>query len=247
MPAILPSFTIYPLCEHAVTLQFSEVISEVVLQQINRYHQLINTKPFSGFKESVPAYTTLSIFYNPLQVMQAADLPGKGCFEKVSDYIGALQNEPLVDRQEEVNTVTIPVFYGGDFGPDLEYVAEHNQLSIEEVIKLHSQAIYKVYMMGFVPGFAYLGGMDEQLATPRKAVPRKATPAGSVGIAGKQTGIYPLETPGGWQLIGHTPLKLFDAYQLQPALLKAGDQVVFKRISMEEYYLISETIDGKAS
>ena len=120
-------------------------------------------------------------------------------------------------------------------GPDLEYVAEFHHLTIEEVISLHSAAVYKVYMIGFIPGFAYMGGLPAKLDTPRKDSPRKAVPAGAVGIAGKQTGIYPLETPGGWQIIGQTPIKLFDENRQPPAFLKAGDRIKFEPISLSGF------------
>jgi inhibitor of KinA len=187
----------------------------------------------------VPAYTTLSIFFDPVKVIQLQELPGKDCFEKVSGYLLSLEkklkNTPAVQR----DVITIPVCYGGDLGPDINEVAALHNLTADEVISLHSSAEYKVYMIGFVPGFAYLGGLNDLLATPRKATPRSAVPAGAVGIAGKQTGVYPLKTPGGWQIIGQTPVKVFDANRPQPSFLKAGDRVVFKPIDMPGFNLLS--------
>jgi inhibitor of KinA len=229
-------FTAYYLSEHALTLEFGHEISEDLLQKITSFNTLINQKPFMGFCTSVPAYGTISVFYDPIKVIQAIDLPGIDCYEKVSNYLQQL-NSSDSDNQPDTsrNLITIPTCYGGVYGEDLEEVAALHHLSTDEVIELHSSAIYKVYMIGFVPGFAYLGGMSAQLATPRKPTPRKVIPAGSVGIAGEQTGIYPLATPGGWQLIGRTPLTLFDTTRTQPALLKAGDQVVFKPIAHHEF------------
>ncbi|MGV3465566.1 MAG: 5-oxoprolinase subunit PxpB, partial [Heyndrickxia sp.] len=135
----------------------------------------------------------------------------------------------------ESRVVEIPVCYGGDFGPDLETVASMNGLSTEEVIQIHSSAEYTVYMIGFAPGFPYLGGMSEKIATPRLPSPRLKIPERTVGIAGNQTGVYPIETPGGWQLIGRTPIKLFRPQDEVPSLLHAGDKVRFKPISYEEY------------
>jgi inhibitor of KinA len=131
--------------------------------------------------------------------------------------------------------VVIPICYGSSYGPDLDDVAAMHNLSSEAVISIHSAATYMVYMIGFVPGFAYLGGMHKVLASPRKATPRAAVPAGSVGIAGEQTGIYPLNTPGGWQIIGRTPLSMFNTHRTQPALLKAGDRVQFKPINTSQF------------
>lgn len=230
------SFTIYYLSEQAITIEFGHEINEDLLLQINRFDDLIKQKPFPGFRTTVPAYTTLSIFFDPLLVIKSLNLPGRDCFEKVSGYIRRLEYLPDTEVITPANTIiTIPVCYGGSFGPDLVEVAMFHNLIAHEVITLHSSAIYMVYMIGFVPGFAYLGGMPDTLATPRKPVPRKAVPAGSIGIAGQQTGIYPMETPGGWQIIGRTPLTLFNVERPQPALLKSGDHIVFKSIDHDEF------------
>jgi len=227
-------FNVYALSEQAITIEFGQEINEDTLQKVTAFNQLIIQNPFPGFYTTVPAYTTLTVFFDPLQVIQS-DLPGTDCFDKVSAYLTGLKNNRQDILITHPGTITIPVCYDGLFGPDIEEVASHTKLTPQEVISLHSKAIYKVYMIGFVPGFAYLGGMAEALATPRRATPRNAVPAGSVGIAGMQTGVYPLETPGGWQIIGRTPLKMFNADRPQPALLKAGDQVVFKPIDKSEF------------
>ncbi|MCC8426517.1 5-oxoprolinase subunit PxpB [Mucilaginibacter sp. UR6-11] len=225
---------IYYLSEEAVTIEFGQVIDLHLLDRVSVLNMLLHQQPFAGFCTAVPAYATLTVFFDPLSVSRS-DLPGKTCFEKVS---GFLQNSNRLTKGEvhnAGNVITIPVCYDKNLGPDLEEVARLHKLSIEEVIHLHSAAVYKAYMIGFVPGFAYLGGMDDQLTTPRKATPRKAVPAGSVGIAGAQTGVYPMQTPGGWQIIGRTPVKLFDAGRSQPSLLQAGDQVIFKPVNRAEF------------
>ena len=227
-------FKIYALSEQAVTLVFGDEINETTASKISNFNRLLNSKPFAGFTGSVPAYTTLSIFYDLLLVI-SSDLPGQNGFEKVSDYLKSLVSKNQKDVAAVPDLITLPVFYGAAFGPDLEEVSGMTGFSAEEVIDLHCSATYKVYMIGFVPGFAYLGGMDERLASPRKLKPRASVPAGSVGIAGKQTGIYPFETPGGWQIIGQTPLKMFDANRSQPSVLKAGDEVKFRSVSMQEF------------
>lgn len=233
-------FSIYYLSENSVTLTFGQEISETLLQRISNFNKQIHQNPFSGFYTTVPAYTTLSVFFNPVEVIKSA-LPGADCFEKASAYLQNLEKEPVKEVLVQTAVITVPVCYDAEFGTDLEEVASQNQLTVPEVIELHSSAIYTVYMLGFIPGFAYLGGLDERLATPRKATPRKVIPAGAVGIAGKQTGIYPLETPGGWQLIGRTPVKLFDPAKKQPALLNADDRVVFKAISKQEFQLLQQS------
>lgn len=228
------SFTAHYLSEYAVTLEFGQEISEDLLQQISRFDAVIHQYPFSGFQTTVPAYATISVFFDPVLVIKSG-LPGYDCFTKVADYLTGLQQRPLDHDVKSGNLITIPVCYGDIYGPDLHEVASVNQLTAQQVIELHSSVVYKVYMIGFVPGFAYLGGMNSALATPRKPSPRPAIAPGSVGIAGEQTGVYPLQTPGGWQIIGQTPLKMFDATRAQPSLLSAGDEVVFKPVSVSEF------------
>jgi inhibitor of KinA len=132
-------------------------------------------------------------------------------------------------------TVEIPVSYGGDFGPDIEFVAQAHNLTVEDVIRIHSRALYQIYMIGFTPGFPFLGGLPEDLKTPRLETPRPLVPAGSVGIANNQTGVYPIDSPGGWRLIGRTPLSLFNPSRENPFLYRAGDMIRFVRISQEAY------------
>lgn len=185
-----------------------------------------NKHPFDGFKEAVPAYASLTVFYDIVQV-RATNTNAITAFDVVETYLKTAMHSLESAEVKEPNLVEIPVVYDGE---DLAYVASHNKLNIAEVIQIHTEATYRVYMMGFLPGFAYLGGMDERIATPRKASPRAKVPAGSVGIAGKQTGIYPLESPGGWQLIGHTDIPLFTLGSSEPTLLKAGDLVRFVEV-----------------
>lgn len=227
-------FKIYYLSEVAVTVEFGQQIAGNLSDAVNSLNALLYQRPFPGFHTTTPAYSTLTVFYDPVVVIKSC-LPGAGCFEKVSGYLNDLNLQKKTANPIKGDTIIIPVCYGENLGPDLDEVASLHRMSTSEVIKLHSTATYIVYMIGFVPGFAYLGGMDERLATPRKATPRKSVPAGAVGIAGQQTGVYPLETPGGWQIIGQTPLKLFDLNRGQPSLLKPGDTVIFKAIDIKEF------------
>lgn len=228
------TFTIYYLSERAVTVEFGHEISEHVNLEVRGFYNLIHSQPFPGFITTVPAYASVTVFYDPVLVAKSS-LKGADVFDKVSTYLNTLKPTKKNAKAISPNTITIPVCYDSSLGPDLESLAKLHNISVDEVIRLHSVAIYKVYMIGFVPGFAYLGDMDALLNTPRKATPRKAVPAGSVGIAGEQTGIYPLQTPGGWQIIGQTPLKMFDIKRPQPSLLKAGDRVIFKPIPLHEF------------
>ncbi|TCD27012.1 5-oxoprolinase subunit PxpB [Pedobacter psychrodurus] len=230
---------IYGLSEKSVTITFGTAIDNDLLSLITDFNQLLLQNPFSGLITTVPAYTTLTVFFDPLSVM-LSDLPGEACFEKVSAHLNKIAQTKREKSRVVADKRVIPVCYGSDFGQDLLTVARTNNLTETEVIDIHTAGQYIVFMIGFVPGFAYMGGMDIRLSTPRKEVPNAKIPAGSVGIAGNQTGIYPLETPGGWQIVGKTPLKMFDVNRSQPSLLKGGDLVTFKAIGINEFNTYAE-------
>ena len=232
-------FEIYALSEKAITLDFGSVIDETLLKQVTDFKHILSQHPFPGLIAVVPAYASLSIFYEPVAVYKSS-LPGINSYDKVSAYLQSLAGKNHTPLTHQSSVINIPACYGNNWGPDLDYVAGINNLSTDEVIKLHSAAEYKVYMIGFIPGFAYLGGMAEAIAAPRKPSPRRYVPAGSIGIAGNQTGIYPLDSPGGWQVIAQTPLKMFDANRANPSLLKAGDIVKFQPVSFSEFRDIVE-------
>ncbi|MFD2248182.1 5-oxoprolinase subunit PxpB [Pontibacter ruber] len=229
----LPSFQMYPLGDAAIVLQFGDTIDLETHTKVRSFAAFLQQHPFPGLIEQVPAFTTVTVYYNPWLLSEKGRLDP---YEKVRLLLLEILHHLKKQTQSFTSReITVPVCYGGDFGPDLAFVAEHNQLSPEEVIAIHTGGTYQVYMIGFAPGFPYLGGMDERIAAPRKDTPRAAIPIGSVGIAGKQTGIYPIETPGGWQLIGRTPLSLFNPASEHPSLLQAGDTVKFVAITPEEY------------
>ncbi|KAB2336689.1 5-oxoprolinase subunit PxpB [Cytobacillus depressus] len=237
MPHVKKSVQIRPLGDSALVVQLGEGICPAIHEKVKSLSNVLEKNPFTGLIESVPSYNSLTVYYNPVAIyMEGNQSP----FKKVSAFILELMAELAVDEQSEPRLVTIPVVYGGEFGPDLENVAEYNGLSVEDVIEIHSANDYLVYMIGFAPGFPFMGGMDERIATPRKESPRLAITPGSVGIAGKQTGIYPLETPGGWQIIGRTPLDLFLPEVSPPTLLQSGDRIRFEPISLEEYETYKE-------
>ncbi len=215
-----------PLGDQAIIIEFDNTLNEEVQKRIRRAAELLDKHSPSWIVESVPAFTTIAVFYNPLAILYE---DAKTALENLLQQIGEAST-PLTRILE------IPVCYGGAFGPDLEFVAAHNGLSAEEVIALHSDGDYAVAMIGFAPGFPFITGMSEKIAAPRKDSPRLRIPERSVGIAGIQTGVYPIETPGGWQLIGRTPLRLFQPEQEIPSLLKAGDKVKFRRISEQQYH-----------
>ncbi|WP_411349908.1 5-oxoprolinase subunit PxpB [Paenibacillus sp. WLX2291] len=281
-------WTLHPLGDAAILIEFGTVIREDILAKVQQGMAMLEQSPFPGLVECVPSYTTLTVYYDPVSVASWTNAslldyivvrdsqhtepiqdhtshlehihrhnPGTSVddellldtlwrgtpYDRVCAWLDALLSHIAVaadDLKVEHTVVEIPVCYGGDYGPDLAHVAAHNGLTEQEVIALHSGGDYLVYTLGFAPGFPYLGGLSKQLATPRRDTPRVRIPAGSVGIAGMQTGIYPLETPGGWQLIGRTPLSLFRPHRQPPALLSSGNRLVFRPISEQQYVELYE-------
>ena len=221
--------------DSAVSVRFPQEISPEVHAMVLSAVEMIAAAEIPGVLYPVPAYTSVMVPFDPTVT----------CGETVKDALsGLLSKGPVALSSEDLaRVVEIPVCYGGEWGPDLGTVAEHTGLSRDEVIALHTGTDYPVYMIGFTAGFPYLGGMDQRLATPRLSVPREHIEAGSVGIAGNQTGIYSVASPGGWQIIGRTPLKLFDPEREEPFLVSAGDRIRFVSISEEEF----ERIAGEGS
>ncbi|MGI4762257.1 MAG: 5-oxoprolinase subunit PxpB [Janthinobacterium lividum] len=231
-----PSATLrlYPLGDAAVVLEFGQAIAPATHRLIQAFARVLARHPPPGLREVVPAFTTLTVYYDPLVLFA---LGAAAPYERLAADLRQLLPAAQAAAAEYVPgpLVEIPVCYGGEFGPDLAAVASHAQLSVEEVIMRHSAPEYLVYMVGFAPGFPYLGGLDARLATPRRAQPRSLVPAGAVGIAGLQTGVYSLPTPGGWQLIGRTPEQLFNPGRARPSLLQAGDRLRFVPITEQEF------------
>ncbi|MDR0271454.1 5-oxoprolinase subunit PxpB [Paenibacillus sp.] len=221
------------LGESALLIEFGNHIDEQVQEWIQAAASRLENDPFPGYLECVPSFTTLTVYYDLLQVKNVG---GSGtAFDYISSLITKRLESIVTDGMRRREVVEIPVCYGGRHGPDLAYVAEVNGLDEKEVIHIHTSQEFLVYALGFTPGFPYLGGLPDSISTPRRATPRLCIPAGSVGIAGSQTGIYPLETPGGWQIIGRTPLALFQPEQDPPVLLKSGQSIRFKAIDSSEY------------
>jgi inhibitor of KinA len=208
---------ILPIGDSALLIELGDSIDPDINDRVYTLDDWLNVNPPDGILSWIPGYASLLISYNPLILK----------FSEVSVWISEqFQSCPSVQERKS-RLIEIPVRYGGEDGPDLEYVADQHQISPVEVVQKHTAPIYRVGMMGFTPGFAYLMGLDPGLATPRLANPRTHVPAGSVGIAGDQTGIYPLESPGGWRLIGRTDLALFDPLNEPHFLLSPGDEVRF--------------------
>lgn len=231
-------YEIKPFTEHSIYLSFGDDISIHTLKIIRSLMTTIEEAKITGFAEAVPGYHNITIYYDPMtvySVYRRKDI--QKCF--IYEIEQWLNKTSFTDFVEQ-SIIEIPVCYDLQFGTDLEFVAKSNQLTVDEVVQYHSEAKYTVHMLGFSPGFPFLSGMNEKIATPRKKVPARKIAAGSVGIAGKQTGIYPNETPGGWQIIGRTPTRLFTIHEKQPSLLNPGDLVKFYPIDLKAFKELEE-------
>ena len=216
------------MSERAILVYFGDEINEEIHNQIQVDIQLLNEKSIEGITEIICGYTNICVHYEPLKIKKSVQkFEGNSISEKVKTFLQYTLKGDHPISQAESRVVEIPVIYGGEYGPDLAYVAEQNNLTPQEVIDIHTGGDYLVYMLGFAPGFPFLGGLDKRIATPRRQTPRLKIEAGSVGIAGEQTGVYPLATPGGWQIIGRTAVDLFLPNETPPTLLRAGDRIRF--------------------
>ena len=208
---------IVPLGDSAVLVQLGDEIDLTINQRVHALANLIITLPMQGVVEVVPAYATLLVHYDPLLLS----------FAQMKGYLHTQISQMEESEYRKPRRIEVPVKYGGEDGSDLESVASYCGLRFEDVIRIHSEKIYTVYMMGFTPGYPYMGKLDDRLIMPRLETPRTRVRAGAVAIAGSQTGIYSIESPGGWQLIGWTPLKLFDLRSESPFLFSPSDEVKF--------------------
>ena len=211
--------------DQGLLVEYGDEIDFEVNTKVRTMAIIMKQNTPKGVVEAIPTYRSLLLVYDP-SITNLAKLQKE--LQKLEERLEEIQISPP-------DTVEIPVCYGGEFGPDIEFVAETHDLSVKEVIQLHSEPEYLIYMVGFTPGFPFLGGLSEKLHTPRLETPRTFVPKGSVGIANNQTGIYPVSIPGGWQLIGRSPIKLFAPERPNPFLYQAGDHITFKPIALEEY------------
>src|SRR4030042_1986875 len=211
--------------DRGLLLEFGDEISHEINEKVRRMALAIQNEAMEGIVETVPTYRSLLVVYNPV-ILPVEDLK-----KRLNRIEKELQQAPL----PESKLTHIPVVYGGMYGPDLEEVAKYHQVSPDEVIQLHCSKPYLIFMIGFMPGFPYMGELPQALAIPRLKTPRLSVPKGSVAIAQRQTGIYSMESPGGWQILGRTPVELFNPEQDPPALLHMGDFVQFYAISEKEF------------
>lgn len=209
----------------SLSVEFGNEISEGINASIRAFNIALEKSGIPGIVETVPTYRSLMIHYDPEAIL---------CGPMVERLKGLLVGLDQIQIPPS-EVLEIPVLYGGEEGPDLDFVASRNGKTPQEVIDIHTSAEYLIYMLGFTPGFTYLGGMSEEIATPRLKTPRVRIPGGSVGIAGSQTGVYPIDSPGGWQLIGRTPVRMYDPDREVPILPKAGQYIKFCAIDRAEY------------
>ena len=219
--------------DSAVTLEFSREISEEVNAKIRYLAEQISSVGKEGIIECIPTFCSITVFFDPTVLSR----------KNLIKFLSALADGYKPESAGEGRIFKIPVCYDGEYAPDMQNMTELLGLTKEEIIEIHTSRDYLIYMIGFLPGFPYLGGMDERIEAPRLDSPRTSIPAGSVGIGGKQTGIYPLASPGGWRLIGRTPVKIYDPEREEPIFYKAGDRIRFYPITEEEFLKIENNPD----
>lgn len=224
-----------PAGDQALDVELGDTIDVGTNRKVHNLLVSLDKLAIPGIIDLVPSYRSLLVHYDPVR------LSNRTLIEKLSAILDDKTKELV---QPRTKIVRIPTLYGGAMGPDIMQVANHNGLEPNDVIRIHTEPDYLVYMIGFSPGFPYLGGMSNEIATPRLDSPRTAIPAGSVGIAETQTGVYPSETPGGWQLIGRTALKLFDPNNPKPVLIEAGDYIKFESVTESKYEIIKKEVEN---
>lgn len=223
--SIIPT-RIFPLSDAAVTVEFGSEISEGLNDAAIAFADALAERPFQGFIESIPAYASTTVVFDPAKVLHDS---GSTAYEAVTHVLSEMCQRVTPRTQGQGRRISVPVDFGPAAGIDLPAIAQACGLTSDEVVNIFLSTTYRVFMLGFLPGFAYMGPVDERIAVPRHSDPRLSVPKGSVGIAGRQTGIYPSESPGGWQLIGRTTIELLDPFEHPPCLFAPGDEVVFTR------------------
>jgi inhibitor of KinA len=233
------SYKIYFVNDSAVAIDFGNVVDKEINAKAIALFNYLTQHPVEGMIEAIPAYSSVSLYFD-IPALRKKIASNKKTHEWIQNKLNQVMLNEFSGLESTSDLIRLPVCYDDEFAIDLPWIAKQKNLTGEEVVHLHCSRQYRVYMLGFLPGFAYMGQVDEKIVVPRKPEPQPIV-AGSVGIAGKQTGIYPLNSPGGWQIIGRTPLKMFDKTKVEPCLLKAGDSVEFYSITHEEFDHIQNT------
>ena len=234
-PAAL-SCRIYPLGDGALSIDWGNRIDEATNRQVLTLWDRLRRARLPGVSDFVPAYSSLTLLFDADELRRRFHTQSP--YKKMQEMVEHVLADPLEISTVLGRYINIPVCYDPAMAPDLPALATRSGLTVPDIIQLHTAPEYRVFMLGFLPGFPYMGTVDERIAAPRLAQPRQRVHSGSVGIAGVQTGIYPLESPGGWNLIGRTPLRMFDAQRTEPTLLQPGDQVRFYAVSLAQFYQI---------
>ncbi|SFR13204.1 5-oxoprolinase subunit PxpB [Desulfoscipio geothermicus] len=222
-----------PAGDQGLVVEFGNDISPELNNKVRSFAFALDCTGIPGLAEYIPTYRSILVIYDPMVWK----------FESLVTRLRELEGSLASMKLPQPRIYHIPVVYGGEFGPDLPFVCRYTGLTEEEVVEIHTTTKYLIYMLGFTPGFPYLGGMDDKIAAPRLDTPRTSIPAGSVGIAGRQTGIYPVESPGGWRIIGCTPIKLFQPFNKRPVLFNAGDYIRFFEVTPGEYRRIARAVE----
>ncbi len=222
-----------PAGDEAIVIEFGKTIDDEVNNKVISMAASINNKRIRGVRETLPTYRSLMVFYNPRKIS----------YIRLISIVKGLGYEKKSSTGEDKKTLIVPCCYDDIYGPDLSQMSEELNISKEEIVSIHSGKKYKIFMLGFLPGFVYLGGLDKRINIPRLKTPRTKIPARSVGIGGSQTGVYPVDSPGGWRLIGSTPLDFYDIKRENPILCEAGEYIKFKPVSRDEYEDIRREIE----
>jgi inhibitor of KinA len=226
-------YNIFPCGDHAATVDFGNVIDETVNRHVLQLFKQLKQKNITGVKDVIPAYSSATVVYDVFKIRTNATHATAYHFiqQQIENVLAGVRD----DDDGPAAIIKIPACYDEPFAPDIQELALQKNITVNDVVKIHTGKTYRVFMLGFVPGFAYMGTVDELISLPRRATPRTMVAQGSIGIAGLQTGIYPLDSPGGWNIIAQTPVKIFDAEKETPVLLQAGDYVQFYAINTTEF------------
>ena len=225
-------YRIMPAGERGLVVEFGNVIDIQTNNRVQQLKKCLREAQIQGVLELQPTFRSLMIYYDPLKIS----------YEELEKRVRILGSAGTLKDHKKKRILKIPCCYGARFGPDLRDMEEYTGLDRDEIIAIHSSVDYRIYMMGFLPGFVYLGGLDPRIETPRLSTPRVKIPAGAVGIGGNQTGVYPVASPGGWRLIGGTPVEFYDAGRQEPILCRAGEYIRFVPVSLDDYYDIRRMI-----